>query len=84
MKWLKACYRNVLYTRITKNKAIRLIKSGQVVHVWTYDNMECVEERIRLGIFKDDIDKDIEYIDYLTAEYKGRIRFYLKEEKNEQ
>lgn len=33
------------------------------------------------GIFKDDIDKDIEYIDYLTAEYKGRIRFYLKEEK---
>lgn len=28
--------------------------------------------------------KDIEYIDYLTAEYKGRIRFYLKEEKNEQ
>lgn len=50
------------------------------MYVWTYDNMEYVEERIRLGIFKDDIDNDIEYIYYLTAKYKGRIRFYLKDE----
>lgn len=80
MKWLKECYRNVLYTRITKSKAIRLIKSGQVVHVWIYDNMEYVEERIKLGDDKDNINNDIEYIDYLMFQYKGKVRFYLKEE----
>lgn len=83
MKWLKECYRNVLYTRITKSKAQRLIKSGQGVYAWVYDNMGYVDERIRLGIFKDDIYRDIEYVDYLIHEYKGRVRFYLKEEKKE-
>lgn len=75
MKWLKECYRNVLYTRITKSKALRLIKSRQLVYAWTFDNMGYVEERVKLG--------DVEYIDYLTNEYSGRIRFYLKEEKKE-
>lgn len=79
MKWLKECYRNELYTRITKRKAQNLIKNGQVVYTWIYDNMGYVDERIRLGVFKDDIIRDIEYIDYLLFEYKGRVRFYIKE-----
>lgn len=83
MKWLKECYRNVLYTRITKSKAQRLIKSGQVVYVWIYDNMGYVVERVRLGIFKDDVYREVEYMDYLIHEYKGRVRFYLNEDKNE-
>ena len=82
MKWLKSCYRNVLYSRITKRKAQKLIKSGQVVYIWIYDNMGYVDERIRLGIFKDDMDSDIDYIDYLMCEYKGRVKFYIKEEVN--
>ena len=44
--------------------------------------MSYVNERIRLGIFKDDIYNDIEYIDYLMCEYKGRVKFYIKEEVN--
>lgn len=75
MKWLKECYRNVLYTRITKRKAQRPIKSGQVVYAWVYDNMGYVDERIRLGIFKDDIFNDSEYSDYLIHKYKGRVKF---------
>lgn len=77
MKWLKADYRNELYTRITKRKAQRLIKSGRVVYAWTYDNMGYVEERVTLGDIKG-------YIEYLTAAYNGRIRFYLKDEKGKQ
>lgn len=84
MKWLKECYRNVLYTRITKSKAQRLIKSGQVVYAWIYDNMGYVVERVRLGIFKDDVYREAEYMDYLIHEYKGKVRFYLIEEKHEQ
>lgn len=84
MKWLKADYRNELYTRITKNKALRLIKSGQIVYIWTYDNMEYVEERVKLGEVKDYINSDIEQIECLTIEYKGRVKFYIKVEKGEQ
>lgn len=80
MKWLKECYRNVLYTRITKSKALRLIKSRQLVYAWTFDNMYSVEERVKLGETNGNFEGDVEYIDYLTNEYNGRIRFYLKEE----
>lgn len=82
MKWLKADYRNELYTRITKRKAQRLIKSGRVVYAWTYDNMGYVDERLKFGIFKDDVYRDIDYLDYLTVEYKSRVRFYIKMEVN--
>lgn len=84
MKWLKECYRNVLYTRITKSKALRLIKNRQLVYVRTFDNMGYVEWRSTVGETKGNFDGDIEYIDYLTNEYNGRIRFYLKEGKNNQ
>ena len=81
MKWLKECYRNVLYTRITKSKALRLIKNRQLVYVWTFDNMGCVEERTTIGEIIDNFEGDVAYIEYLTHAYNGRIRFYLKEEK---
>jgi len=83
MKWLKADYRNVLYTRITKSKALRLIKNRLLVYAWTYDNMGYVEERVKLGETNGNFESDIEYIDYLTAEYQGRIKFYLKEDKKQ-
>lgn len=80
MKWLKECYRNVLYNRVTISTAIKLLKKGQEVYVWCYNDMGYVDERVKLGIFKDDVYGDIEYIDYLKYEYKGRVRFYIKEE----
>lgn len=46
--------------------------------------MGYVEWRSTVGETKGNIEGDIEYIDYLTAEYNGRIRFYLKEEKDNQ
>lgn len=44
--------------------------------------MGYVEWRSTVGETKGNFDGDIEYIDYLTNEYNGRIKFYLKEVKN--
>jgi hypothetical protein len=82
MKWLKVCYRNELYNRITKSKAQRLIENGQTVYIWIYDNMGYVDERIKLSIDENNITANIKYLNYLMFEYRGRVKFYMKAEVN--